>query len=131
MNESVDAKVARDEGVCTGTEYDLVIHLVPCLEREHEKADHWQLLIRLHGTGDLGEAIQPPHVETIETCMAEIVVKLEAFMAVGDAVAQVWDSLSGNDPRLDSMPADKPICQRGVEGCNCLLHGDNYMSERS
>lgn len=72
-----------------GQDQDLLIHLQPVLEKQNGKGDHWRLLIRLHGIGNLGWVAEQQQVDSVESCMAEIVVKLEAFMAVGDAVAEV------------------------------------------
>ncbi|KAH0837747.1 hypothetical protein J3R83DRAFT_5918 [Lanmaoa asiatica] len=58
-------------------------------QRQRVNGDQWRLLIRLHETGNLPEVVDQLHAKSVESCMAEIVVKLEAFMAVGDAVAQV------------------------------------------
>jgi len=72
-----------------GQDQDLLIHLRPYLDKQNGKGDHWQLLVRLHGIGNLGWVAEQRQVDSVESCMAEIVVKLEAFMAVGDAVAGV------------------------------------------
>lgn len=66
-----------------------MIPLQPSPERQNAKENHWGLHIRLHGIQNLLDVPEQRHVESIESCMAEIVLKLEAFMAVGDAVAQV------------------------------------------
>ncbi|KAG9311726.1 hypothetical protein JVU11DRAFT_7966 [Chiua virens] len=72
-----------------GRDQDLPIQLRPCLEREKENGEHWRLFIRLHGTQSLREIGEQLPVQSVESCMAEIVIKLEAFMAVGDAAAQI------------------------------------------
>ena len=69
---------------------------MPRLEKQTEKGDHWRLFVRLHGTGHIGEAVERRPVESFESCMAEIVLKLEAFIAVGDAVTEVQWPLWGS-----------------------------------
>ncbi|KAN0073111.1 hypothetical protein V8E55_012251 [Tylopilus felleus] len=72
-----------------GQDQDLPIYLRPCHENENENVDRWRLLIRLHGSGIIRELVEQPRVETVESCMADIVMRLETFMAVGDAVAEL------------------------------------------
>ncbi|KAF8555069.1 hypothetical protein OG21DRAFT_1439273 [Imleria badia] len=75
--------------VRAGQDQDLLIHLRPHLERRVDKGDHWQLFIRLHGTENIRDIAEQPQVESVESCMAQIVSNLETFMAVGDAVAEI------------------------------------------
>ncbi|KAG6380569.1 hypothetical protein JVT61DRAFT_4932 [Boletus reticuloceps] len=72
-----------------GPDQDLSILLRPHLEKENEKGDHWRLLLRLHEIGIIREVLEQRHGESVESSMAEIVVKLEAFMTVGDALAEL------------------------------------------
>lgn len=75
--------------VWAGQDQDLSIHLRPCLDKQIEKGDHWELFIRLHGTGNIQEVLEQRQFESVDSCMAQIVVRLETFMAVGDALSEV------------------------------------------
>ncbi|KAF9237048.1 quinon protein alcohol dehydrogenase-like superfamily [Melanogaster broomeanus] len=72
---------------------DISLLLQPYVERHMSQASEsnadWRLIIRLRDTGSLLEAVTQPHVPSIRACLAEIVTKLEVFMAVGDAVTQI------------------------------------------
>ncbi|KAF9225142.1 hypothetical protein BS17DRAFT_580275 [Gyrodon lividus] len=73
-----------------GRDQGIPIHLRPFGKHSgqvSESSGDWQLIICLHDTESLLIAVEQPPVASVGECLAEIVTKLEGFMAVGDAIA--------------------------------------------
>jgi hypothetical protein len=80
-------------GMKHGDPVDISLHLRPCLGKHGgqvpENGGDWKLVVRIHDTRSLLEEVEQPPITSVGECLAEIVAKLETFMAIGDAITQV------------------------------------------
>ncbi|KIJ13795.1 hypothetical protein PAXINDRAFT_13343 [Paxillus involutus ATCC 200175] len=80
-------------GMKHGDPVDISLHLRPCLGKHGgqvpENGGDWKLVVRIHDTRSLLEEVEQPPITSVGECLAEIVAKLETFMAIGDAITQI------------------------------------------